>query len=80
MKRILIIIGILFLFDYSVYAQDYTHALGIRGGLFNGFTYKQFISEFDAVELLATSRWRGLNLTALYERHADLKNFTSGIG
>ncbi len=80
MKKIRITTGALLLFIHLINAQDYTHALGVRGGLFNGFTYKQFLSRNDAIELLATSRWRGMNFTALYEKHEDIKNINSDLG
>ena len=50
-------------------SQSYKTALGVRGGLFNGVTVKHFIGPNAAVEGIFSSRWRGLNVTGLYEIH-----------
>ncbi len=48
-------------------AQTYQSAIGLRGGFFTGITYRHFLSDKMAFEGLATSRYRGLQLTALLE-------------
>jgi len=50
-------------------AQDYTTGIGVRGGFSNGLTIKHFISERAAIEGIISSRWKGFNLTGLYEIH-----------
>ncbi len=65
---------LIFLFGFligtlSLSAQQYKSAIGVRGGLANGLTYKQFISEKGALEGIASFRWRGFEFTGLYEHH-----------
>ena len=54
--------------------QDYTHSLGLRGGVTNGISYKTMISEQDAAELIAGFQYDGLQVTGLYERHTPALN------
>ena len=65
MKK-LILIGIFILFAFSVNAQDYYTAVGIRGGMSNGFSVKHFVSSVDAVEGIVAFRWGGFIVTGLY--------------
>jgi len=85
MKKI--IFGILFVFSFATisYAQDYRTGIGLRGGFANGLTIKHFVSESNAFEFLFASRWRGLEITGLYEIHnrafqTDRLNWYYGIG
>lgn len=48
-------------------SQDYKTAVGIRGGLSNGLTVKHYISGTNSVEGILSSRWKGFNITGLYE-------------
>ncbi len=57
-------------------AQDYNTAVGLRGGSANGLSIKHFIENDVAIEGLISSRWKGLNLTGLYEIHAEAFNET----
>jgi hypothetical protein len=50
-------------------AQDYNTGIGLRGGFSNGITIKHFLSPNTAFEGIISSRWRGLELTGLYEIH-----------
>jgi hypothetical protein len=56
------------LFSFSN-AQDYNTGIGLRGGFANGITIKHFVSSKAAFEGIIASRWRGLELTGLYEVH-----------
>ena len=69
MKKI--IIGLLVVLStISIsYAQDYRTGIGVRGGYFNGLTIKHFTSQSTAFEFLLASRWRGFEITGLYEFH-----------
>jgi len=69
MKRILIVIIIMMCSVVSSTAQDYTTGIGVRGGFSNGLTIKHFISERAAIEGIISSRWKGFNITGLYEIH-----------
>jgi hypothetical protein len=70
MKKIIIIC--LFVFGLGVlsHAQDYRTGIGLRAGFNQGLTVKHFISEKSALEFLLATRWRGFELTGLYELHA----------
>jgi hypothetical protein len=57
---------------FSINAQNYTTAVGVRGGLFNGITLKQFVGEYTAFEGIVYSRWNGIGATVLLEHHNDL--------
>lgn len=56
----------------TVQAQDYTSAIGIRGGWYRGLTFKHFLSDRLAFEGLLMTRYRGINLTALLEIHNSI--------
>ena len=72
MKKTIIVLVFLFALGiFYVGAQDYKTSIGIRGGWTSGITGKYFIKEGKAIEALLTSgyRYRGFQLTALYEIH-----------
>lgn len=50
-------------------AQDYKTGIGFRAGLSQGLTVKHFMSRKAAFEGLFSTRWRGLEITGLYEIH-----------
>lgn len=50
-------------------AQDYNTGIGLRGGFSNGVTIKHFVSPKTAFEGIISSRWKGVELTGLYEVH-----------
>lgn len=52
-------------------AQDYNTGIGLRGGFANGLTIKHFITPNAALEGIIASRWKGLELTGLYEIHGQ---------
>jgi hypothetical protein len=52
-------------------AQDYNTGVGLRGGFSNGLTIKHFVSRKSAYEGLLSSRWRGFDITGLYEIHNE---------
>lgn len=66
-------------------AQDYNTGIGLRGGFAQGITIKHFVSEKAALEGIIASRWRGLEVTGLYEIHGrafdvDRLNWYAGFG
>lgn len=69
MKKTLITTLIAFCFVTISIAQDYNTGVGLRGGPFTGLTVKHFISEKSALEFLLASRWKGFEITGLYEIH-----------
>lgn len=85
MKKISITILTIFLVFAYGHAQDYNTGIGLRGGFDNGITIKHFISEKAAFEGIISSRWRGLEITGLYELHGrafdtDRLNWYAGFG
>jgi len=66
-------------------AQDYNTGIGLRGGLSNGLTIKHFLGEKTAIEGILSSRWKGFNITGLYEIHkqafdTERLNWYYGVG
>lgn len=85
MKKIILSFVLVFSFLTVSYAQDYRTGIGLRGGFANGITLKHFVSESSAFEFLFASRWRGVEITALYEIHnrafhQERLNWYYGIG
>ncbi|MGM0567469.1 MAG: hypothetical protein ACQESX_11975 [Bacteroidota bacterium] len=73
-----------FAFSFSN-AQDYNTGIGLRGGFANGLTVKHFISSNTALEGILSTRWKGFQLTGLYEIHqrafnTERLNFYYGFG
>lgn len=69
MKKILLTLTIALCLTVLVKAQDYNTAIGLRGGPFIGFTVKHFLNEKAALEGLVSTRWKGIEVTGLYEIH-----------
>lgn len=74
MKRLFIVLSLILGLSGHVAAQDYSTGIGFRGGLFNGMTVKHFISSKGAVEALLSTRWKGFEVTGLYEVNNPLGN------
>ncbi|MDD4108173.1 MAG: hypothetical protein PHH93_05585 [Prolixibacteraceae bacterium] len=74
MKKILFGLAIIIAATLSTTAQDYNTGIGVRGGLSNGLTVKHFISSNNAIEGILSTRWKGFNITGLYEIHAQAFN------
>jgi len=74
MKRlILTFILIIFVVSFAN-AQDYRTGIGVRGGFSNGLTVKHFLTGKTAVEGILSTRWRGFDVTGLYEIHNQAFN------
>jgi hypothetical protein len=71
--KFFLVIMTVFLFSTRVQSQDYTTSLGIRGGFPYGLTFKHFVNEDGAIELILSTLFRGVELTALYEQHMQTK-------
>jgi len=69
MKKLIFTILFAILIITSAGAQDYRTGIGLRGGLSSGFTVKHFVSTNAAFEGLLSTRWRGFEITGLYEIH-----------
>jgi hypothetical protein len=67
MKKIILILPLVFLLN-SGFTQDYYRtAFGLRFGSDIGVTVKHFTSNVNAVEGIVSFRWGGFLLTGLYE-------------
>jgi hypothetical protein len=85
MKKFLMTCVVVLCFISISSAQDYNTGIGLRAGFTNGVTIKHFVNEKTAFEFLFASRWRGLEITGLYEFHnpafhEDRLNWYYGIG
>jgi hypothetical protein len=69
MKKLVITTIMIFCFLWAGNAQNYKTGIGLRGGFESGLTIKHFTSQRSAYEFLLSSRWRGFNITGLYEMH-----------
>ncbi|MFZ0282572.1 MAG: hypothetical protein WAL29_13050 [Bacteroidales bacterium] len=69
MKKSILILTLTLFILVTVNAQDYKTGIGFRGGLTNGLTVKHFLTQRTAIEGLLASRWRGFEITGLYEIH-----------
>ena len=69
MKKLIITSLIAFCIVSLSIAQDYRTAVGVRGGFESGLTVKHFTREKSAYEFILASRWRGFEITGLYEVH-----------
>lgn len=67
-KTILSAIFIIFI-TFIGLSQDYETGAGLRLGFYNGLTIKHFISQRSALEGLLSTRWRGFEVTGLFEIH-----------
>ena len=84
MKNIFILFAFLTI-GLTGFSQDYSNAIGLRGGSSNGITFKHFVSEKAAIEAILTTRFGGYGLFGLYELHVPIKsvdrlNFYYGAG
>lgn len=69
MKRTILSLAFAFILVIAINAQDYRTGIGFRGGLTNGLTVKHFLNEKNALEGLFATRWRGFEITGLFEIH-----------
>lgn len=74
MKKVIIVFLITICSVSLSKAQDYKTGIGLRAGFSNGLTVKHFISQKSALEGILSSRWRGFELTGLYEVHNEAFN------
>jgi len=63
----------MFLLPLCLFGQDYERAAGVRLGVTSGVTYKKFVTETEAVEMIVSGRRNGTQFTALYEFHRPME-------
>jgi hypothetical protein len=69
MRKIILTLTLALLISSFANAQDYNNGVGLRLGFSNGLSVKHFISQRSALEGLLSTRWRGFDITGLYEMH-----------
>jgi hypothetical protein len=69
MKKIILTLALVIFISAFASAQDYNTGVGLRLGFSNGLTVKHFLSQRSAVEGLLATRWRGFEITGLFEVH-----------
>ena len=69
MKKLLFASALMILLGFSAKSQDYKTAIGMRGGLSQGLTVKQFMGSNVAVEGIFAIFNRSMYITGLYEIH-----------
>jgi len=70
----LTLIALTFLLSLSIKAQQlYEKSGGIRLGHSSGLTYKKFITEDEAIDLLLSGRNDGMQFTAVYQFHEPME-------
>jgi len=77
MRKYWILILFSILYTGNVFPQSYRTAIGIRTGLPFGVTFKRFINEHSAFEVLAGTRWGGVTFSGLYEWHKPTNQYPS---
>ncbi len=85
MKKLFILLIVVCLWNMKADAQNYTTAIGLRGGWGTGVSIKQSLNSSNSVEGIVDSRWHGLSVTGLYEIHkqafdTDRLNWYYGFG
>jgi hypothetical protein len=85
MRRSALIVLLTVAFVLCVSGQEYKTGIGLRGGFSQGLTLKHFVDKKAAFEGILATRWRGVDLTGLYEIHnrafeVDHLNWYYGFG
>ena len=60
-------------FFVSFGQQNYEKSSGIRLGTTSGLTFKKFVTESEAIELLLSGRNEGMQITAMYLFHQPME-------
>ena len=71
-KTWFIFLFVIVISTYKSYSQEYKQAIGVRGGLYTGLTYKNFFKNKTAFEVMLQTRWHGWGLVGLIEHHNDI--------
>lgn len=75
MKNFFFCIGFIAMLNSTTYSQEYKNGIGLRlGGLTSGLSFKHFISDKHAFEMVLSVPRRGVVFTGLYQVHQSLGN------
>jgi hypothetical protein len=72
MKKLTFVFALLIGMCGSSFAQAFDAAVGIRLGTLNSVSYKKYISESNAFEIYAGSRYSSVYINAAYQIHQPL--------
>lgn len=78
-KHIILFFVLLGAFTVESQAQDYSRAIGLRGGLGANVTYKQFVSSQSAFEVLGGFYFGDVYGSVVFEVHNDFRNPVRGL-
>lgn len=86
MKKLLIylsLVGFFALVSQQEAKAQYKNAFGVRVGDYSGLTYKTFIEQSDALDLMlgfrSTSAYSAVKFTGLYEIHNPFESELTGL-
>ncbi len=80
MKKQIVLLFVLFsAITIDTNAQDYSRAIGIRGGLGANVTYKHFVSSQSAFEILGGFYFGDVYGSLVFEVHNDFSNPVRGL-
>lgn len=70
MKKLLVIFGLIFIFSTAcLISKNYNNAIGVRGLFDGGITYKQFVDNSKAFEVILSGGDKWFGLTGFYQWH-----------
>lgn len=87
MKKITALLVFLFFATFSLSAQSYQSAIGLRLGYPSAVSYKFFLNETNAIEMYGgyrsrsvyIYRWTALGVGVTYQIHNDLSDVLDGL-
>lgn len=70
-KKTVFVVMMLTCMAFTGNAQEYRSGIGLRGGMFNGISFKHFVNPDNAFEIVAALRYRGPFVAGMYQIHAN---------
>jgi membrane-bound acyltransferase YfiQ involved in biofilm formation len=72
MKKFIVLAFIIFsAISTQAQNEDYNNAIGLRGGMSLGVSFKHFFTNNTAIEAIVHSRWKGFEVVGLMEHHNE---------
>jgi len=80
MRQIVLLLFILSQFVLYTNAQQFSQAVGIRGGLTSGLEYRFYTSDLNSYKILLSTRDRGAQVSVFKEFHRyEITNFSEQL-
>ncbi|MGB3467370.1 MAG: hypothetical protein WBA74_18950 [Cyclobacteriaceae bacterium] len=73
LRAVLLTVTLMVCLGFSSLAQSYEHSAGVRFGHTAGLTYKKFLVEEQALEVLVSGRNEGMQITLSYLKHNQME-------